>query len=969
MYIAIYAAGLPFNGETIPNGFSLGGSETAAYYMAKELAAIGHKVIIFTTHQKTGMWDGVEYQWIGQTSQHYPFGDRFQYILQTPYDVLIFQRRPGGFIPCYNTKLNIWWLHDLALLRNVNFVNSSLFNIDRIVTVSEWHKQQVSKTYDIASKFIIASQNGIDYSYQAFQAPESGRIKKSLIYCARPERGLENLVGKDGIMEKLIDCHLYVAGYDNTTPHMKSYYEYLWGRCDELPNVTNLGHLSKDDLYRQYKCMELYVYPSTFEETSCITALECQAAGLPFIGCNRGALKETVGYGGADFINLEWKKDEREVVMRPLNDNEKNKFIKKIRFYLDHPDMWKGLHNKCKKVYQPWSKIAQDWSDKFELLLADKCRDKNRLYKHYEYMSDIIAMTKAGATENNYPNLRKSFSFFLDNTYKEHYKKYYEFEKNRGVKYGPEKLDGQQRYEHTVKIIENLKPARILDYGCAHGHYTNNLAQRFKKCDFTGIDIEQSNIEIARTWAQDEKIKNAEFYVGTFEDMDYMALEFKYDVILCQEVLEHVPDPKAVITKLKEYLTENGTLIISTPYGPWESLGTDKMPEWCRAHIHHFERQDIIELYGTQINFKLLALPHMPGYGHYFVTFQNGPEEIGKIDYVRKNAQQSPRETISACIIAKDSENKLGACIESIKSFVDEIIVGIDNTTTDETKRIAEKYGAKIIGVDSPLKIGFEEDRNIIINYATMDWILWIDSDEQFQHPERISKYLRQNAYDAYGIKQHHFAVEPEPVGCFKTDFPARIFRNHKGIKFFGVVHEHPEKELNAGPGRTAILQDVAITHIGFLTEKVRRERFERNFPRMALDRKKYPTRKLGHFLWIRDLAHYNDYHMEKNGMVIDDIVIKNAHIIIDTWRDLLKSEDLRMIIETVPWYSKAVMALGGGIDYTIGMKAQPWNPQSAQQEPVVNAVRGTFQNTEDIDELSNRIKKAELDIFNEKYF
>ncbi len=40
--IAIYAAGMPFNGDTIPKGKSLGGSESAAYHMAKELRAIWH---------------------------------------------------------------------------------------------------------------------------------------------------------------------------------------------------------------------------------------------------------------------------------------------------------------------------------------------------------------------------------------------------------------------------------------------------------------------------------------------------------------------------------------------------------------------------------------------------------------------------------------------------------------------------------------------------------------------------------------------------------------------------------------------------------------------------------------------------------------------------------------------------------------------------------------------------------------
>jgi hypothetical protein len=73
MQIAIHTAGMPFDGETIPGGKSLGGSESASYYMAKELAKLGHEVIVFTNSQKTGNWDGVVYEWMGQVSEQ-PLG-------------------------------------------------------------------------------------------------------------------------------------------------------------------------------------------------------------------------------------------------------------------------------------------------------------------------------------------------------------------------------------------------------------------------------------------------------------------------------------------------------------------------------------------------------------------------------------------------------------------------------------------------------------------------------------------------------------------------------------------------------------------------------------------------------------------------------------------------------------------------------------------------------------------------------
>ena len=257
MFIAIHTAGMPFNGATIPSGQSLGGSESASYYMARELVKLGHHVTVFTNHQHKNAdgavvgqwWDGVLYEWLGTASEQYPLGDRFHAVMQAPFDVVIIQRHPMAFQHKFNSKINIWWLHDLALHVTGGLVQQHLLNIDRIFTVSKWHKDQVSKVYGIPEDTIINTTNGVDYEmFEGLDGYE--REPRSLFYMARPERGLENLVGTDSpIMEQLKDCHLYVCGYNNTMPNMKDYYEYLWRRCDELPNVTNLGHLGKRELY------------------------------------------------------------------------------------------------------------------------------------------------------------------------------------------------------------------------------------------------------------------------------------------------------------------------------------------------------------------------------------------------------------------------------------------------------------------------------------------------------------------------------------------------------------------------------------------------------------------------------------------------------------------------------------------------------------------------------------------------
>ena len=92
MEYVLYVPGMPFNGETIPGGLSLGGSESAGYYLARELARRGHRVTVFSAiaPAQAGHWEGVTYRPIGPPSEGAPFGEAFEaHVAAVPCDVLI----------------------------------------------------------------------------------------------------------------------------------------------------------------------------------------------------------------------------------------------------------------------------------------------------------------------------------------------------------------------------------------------------------------------------------------------------------------------------------------------------------------------------------------------------------------------------------------------------------------------------------------------------------------------------------------------------------------------------------------------------------------------------------------------------------------------------------------------------------------------------------------------------------------
>ena len=971
MFIVMHCGGLPFNGDTI-NTSSLGGSETAAYYVAKELAALGHEVAMFTNSQEEGDWDGVKYLWAGEILQDAPLGNRFHYYAtNTPHDVCIIQRHPQAFTSKWASKINLLWLHDLAMFRTKPHMQQQMWNVDGILCVSKWHKKQLCDVYGFNPEIVFPITNGIDLAL--FDHDKSIRLQlgdpdhdeTKLIYSSRPERGLEHLVRPGGIMERLqkddIDIHLYVCNYANTTAEMRDYYAALYQRIDELPNCTLLGHLTKQQLADVMLQADALIYPTEFEEVSCITAMEAMAAGLPFISSQVGALPETCAGSGAILLPLkDGRADEGAFVRELLNGSWRNTDQQQ----LDAANKYAWANTACQ--------IDNIISTKFH----DAIKNPAKTIRHFIHLSDIyiadgLALKAGGEAIIEKKEIDKCYPFIFDGRFKEHYEAYYEYEKSRGVNYGPENLNGNTRYECVAGLLADLPAgSRVLDYGCAHGHYTVNLAKRFPQLQFTGVDLAQSNIDIARKWAADDQVENVIFWQGDYTNCEQPLNGIAgFHAIIAAEVLEHVAQPWALIDSVAAMLQPDGKMIITTPFGPWEAQGYKEHHPW-RAHVHHFERADLRDMFGHHPQFTMVTAPsgHDPAkelLGSYIASFGKPQSASKQPDYVRKLRTTAPRETLSVCMIVKNGALTLARCLDSIKNIADEIIVCVDNTTSDDTREIAWAYGARTFDIESPMSIGFDAARNISIEYATSDWILWIDHDEVMDNAWSSKKYLRPNQFNGYSIKQHHFTIDPP--GILKTDLPVRIFRNHKGIRFYGVVHEHPEITMNNGLGNVMLLAEAAIGDHGYQNEVIRRNRFRRNINLLVRDREKYPERLLGKFLWLRDLAQMCQYEAEGNGGQITPHMLQRAQMGIDIWEELIRTKQTRLCIDGLDFYSTLCRIIGDGFDYGFAVDASKLNGGAhPEKQPIIS---GHFRKLDHVRQLMDSIITERTENYESKYF
>jgi len=352
--LVIYCGPAPEQWGTDSSGKGIGGSEEAVINISKELSSLGWNVEIYNECSKPGDIEGVTWR------------NFWEFDPNVPCDVFIAWRIPEFIDRAPSDAKVYFWAHDVA--EEGLWTRQEQDRCEKIIVLSKYHRDTFKWIKD-ESKFYI-SRNGIlpeQFDNKAERSPFS------CVYMSSPDRGLDVVLNRwPEIREKyplaiLHVCYGFNKGYlamEQQIPHLTDYKMAILNEMKRLAplGVVNHGRVSHMKIADLLLGSSYWLYPTTFPEISCISAMKTQAAGCWPICSNYGALKETVKYG-----------DMLDIVIKPNLFGEYDEKAEKLWFDTVMSRMEKGVEEAkikemsdwAKKNY-PWKSVAEEWHGLFK---------------------------------------------------------------------------------------------------------------------------------------------------------------------------------------------------------------------------------------------------------------------------------------------------------------------------------------------------------------------------------------------------------------------------------------------------------------------------------------------------------------------------------------------------------------------------------------------------------------------------
>lgn len=317
----------------------LGGTETAILRMARALRELGHEVYFEQFPERLQRLQGV--------------------------DVLIVKRHPVLLDPPF-AKVNYFWAPDDVdqpfwdRLREPDFRQRFLASTTRLFALSQYQAKRML-SLGIPEEQIAETRNGIDPRLFEQVTPDEGPRPPVAVYTSDPSRGLRILLDlwpdirrqvPNATLRVFSSMRLYLRGSREKPEHQQ-----LYAQARDMAGVEYMGSVPQQQLATELLNARVLLYPNTFPETSCIAAIEAQAAGCAVVTSNLGALPETA-WGNAI------------IYAAPGSPAYNAAFVARAVELLRADDLWRSIstRNRERMRAYTWPAVAREW---LALMAAD----------------------------------------------------------------------------------------------------------------------------------------------------------------------------------------------------------------------------------------------------------------------------------------------------------------------------------------------------------------------------------------------------------------------------------------------------------------------------------------------------------------------------------------------------------------------------------------------------------------------
>jgi glycosyltransferase involved in cell wall biosynthesis len=275
-----------------------------------------------------------------------------------------------GKVPLDPNKVNILWQKNSYDQPNLQefFGNKERHKeYDWYVFNSHWNYEKFRYFFDIPTDRSMVIKNGIA-KFPKRKIYKKGQPIK-ILHHNTPWRGLNVLLRA---MQEITDPNITLDVYSSTQVYGKEFkkqnddqFKPLYEQAKQLPNVNYIGYKPNEYILEHMTDYDLYVYPSIFEETSCVSAMEALAAGVHVITNNYGALYETCSEWP---VYINYTEDYEQMALATAEA------IRVAAKYLHEDYIQNHLENQQRfyKRFYSWEKKGQEWESFLRGAISDQ---------------------------------------------------------------------------------------------------------------------------------------------------------------------------------------------------------------------------------------------------------------------------------------------------------------------------------------------------------------------------------------------------------------------------------------------------------------------------------------------------------------------------------------------------------------------------------------------------------------------